>query len=77
MTNHDPGWRAGLVAPVRTESPHPRLSAEPEVGWLAWGRDRLSTVDGLVREQVQRRPLPVLGGALILGVAIGWLIKRR
>lgn len=77
MMNHVPDSRAALVAPARFEASNSRLSQASDAGWLGWGRDRLATVDDLVRDQVQRHPLPFLGGALILGVAIGWLIKKR
>lgn len=73
MMNHVPEWRAGLAAPAPSEASAP----DPAAGRSEWGWDQLATVDGFVRDQVQRRPLPVLGAALALGVAIGWLIKRR
>ena len=77
MMNHVPEWRAGLATPAPIESPSQGPAIAAETGWLGWSQDRLSTVDEIVREQVQRHPVPVLGVALLLGVAIGWLIKRR
>ena len=77
MTNHVPEWRARLATPAPIEASGQRPAIAAETGWLGWSQDRLSTVDEIVSEQVQRHPVPVLGVALLLGVAIGWLIKKR
>jgi hypothetical protein len=40
-------------------------------------RDRIETLDARARQLVKDQPLTVLGGVLLLGYAVGWLLSRR
>jgi hypothetical protein len=52
------------------------LEAEA-AAWREWGRTQLSSWHEAMKDHVGRHPAQVLGAALLLGVALGWLIKRR
>lgn len=77
MMRRVPITRVGIAPPAGFKSRNRVPTAGMEFEWLDWSQKRLSTVDGVVRDQIQRHPLSMVGGALILGVAIGWLIKKR
>lgn len=77
MMRRVPINRVGTVPPDGFNSSHRISTAGTESEWLDWSRNRISRVDEIVRDQTRRHPLPMLGGALILGVALGWLIKKR
>ncbi len=77
MMRRVPITRVGIVPPDGFKSFNRVSTAASESEWFDRGRNRLSTVDGIVRDQIRRHPLQMLGGALILGVALGWLIKKR
>lgn len=40
-------------------------------------RDQLESLDARTRQLIKDQPLTVLGGVLLLGYAVGWLLSRR